>query len=72
MNKRLRRRGGIMLRDGQRERTADGEDFRDPPADTAHDRETAVLLALVRVLAQEAARDAFKAATNDRDKNRLV
>jgi hypothetical protein len=61
-----------MFRDGQRERTADSEDLRDPPADTAHDRETAVLLALVRVLAQEAARDAFKAVANDRDKNRLV
>jgi len=61
-----------MFPDGQRERTSDGDDFRDPPADTAHNRETAVLLALVRVLAREAARDVFKAATSDRDKIRLV
>ena len=67
-----RRSVGIMFRDGQRERTSQGDDFRDPPADTAQDRETAVLLALVRVLAQEAARDAFKAAINDRHKNRPV
>lgn len=67
-----RRRGGIMSRDGQWERIADREDFRDPPADTVNDRETEVLLALVRILAQEAAREAFKAATNDRDKSRLV
>lgn len=72
MNRGSRRRGGIMFRDGQRERATDSEDFRDPPADTAHDRETAVLLALVRILAQEAARDAFRAATNDRDKTSLV
>jgi hypothetical protein len=61
-----------MSRDGQRERIDDRNDFRAPPADAAHDRETAVLLALVRLLAHEAARDAFKAATNDRDKSRLV
>jgi len=67
-----RHRGSIMSRDGRRERTTDARDFRDPPADTAHDRETAVLLALVRILAQEAARDALRAATNDPDKNRLV
>jgi mannitol/fructose-specific phosphotransferase system IIA component (Ntr-type) len=61
-----------MSRDGQRERIADCEAFRDPPADTAHDRETAILRALVRILAQEAARDAFREANNDRDKSHLV
>lgn len=63
---------GIMFRDGQRGRTSDYEDFGDPPADTVHNRQTAILLALVRSLAQEAARDAFKAATIDRGKNRQV
>lgn len=57
---------------GQPKRTARAEDVRDPLADTAHGREAAVLLALVKVLAQEAARDAFKAATSDLDKKRLV
>ena len=72
MSNARRRRVGIMFRDGQRGRTSDGEDFGDPPADTVHNRETAALLALVRILAQEAARDVFKAATDDRDKNRPV
>lgn len=66
------RDGAIISWNGQPKRTTGAEGPCDPPADAAHGRETAVFLALVKVLAQEAARDAFKAATSDLDKKRLV
>lgn len=64
--------GAIMFQSGQPKRSTGLDGFREPPADMAHGRETAVLVALVKGLAREAARDAFKAASLDSSKDRLV